>query len=201
MSTVTESHSASAQESFPSQLYRLSVEQYETLVASGAFGRDDRLHLVDGLLVAKMTPNNPRCTADDLCAEALARVLPAGWYVRASKPIRLPDQMSKPEPDRCVVRGVIRDYRERSPGAPDIALVIEIADSSLAEDRKLARLYGGGGIPAYWIINLVDRQVEVYTEPYSSGYHSRRDFGPGQSVPVIVDQAEVGQIAVENVLP
>ncbi len=201
MSTVTETHSSSAQESFPSQLYRLSVEQYETLVASGAFGRNDRLHLIDGLLVAKMTQNNPHCTADDLCGEALVRVLPSGWYVRASKPIRLPDQMSKPEPDRCVVQGAIRDYRERSPGAADVAMVVDVADSSLADDRGMARLYGASGIPIYWIINLVDRQIEVYTTPDSNGYHSRQDFVPGQLVPVVVDQVEVGRIAVEDMLP
>lgn len=185
----------------PAPLYRLSLEQYEAMVESGAFSARDRFHLINGYLVAKMTQNDAHCTADDLCGAALSRVIPSGWYVRPAKPIRLPSQVSKPEPDRCVVRGTIRDYSQRSPEPADVALVIEIADSSLGEDRKLARIYGGSGIPAYWIVNLVDRQVEVYTLPYPDGYHSREDFIYGQSLPVVLDGAEVGRIAVADILP
>ncbi len=55
--------------------------------------------------------------------------------------------------------------------------------------------------PAYWIVNLVDRQVEVYTLPYADGYHSRQDFAPGQDIPVVIDGVEAGRIAVTDVLP
>ena len=127
----------------PSPLYRMSLEKYEAMVASGAFTARDRFHLINGYLVEKMTQHDPHCTADDLCGEALGGTIPAGWYVRPSKPIRLPAQASKPEPDRCVVRGSIRDYSQRTPGAADVAMVVEVADSSLAEDRKMAAIYGG----------------------------------------------------------
>ena len=106
-----------------------------------------------------------------------------------------------PEPDRCVVRGVIRDYSQRPPGPGDVGLVVEVADSSLGEDRKLAQIYGGSGIPVYWIVNLVDRQVEVYTLPYGAGYHSRQDITPGHDVPVVLDGVEIGRIAVNDLLP
>jgi Uma2 family endonuclease len=171
------------------------------MVACGAFGPKDRFHLINGFLVAKMTQNPPHCTADDLCGEALDQVIPAGWYIRAAKPVRLPEQVSKPEPDRSVVRGSIRDYSGRDPGAADVALVVEVADSSLSEDRKMARIYGGSSIPAYWIINLVDRQVEVYTLPYADGYHSRQDFIAGQEVPVVIDGVEAGRIRVADLMP
>jgi Uma2 family endonuclease len=185
----------------PAPLYRMSLEKYEALVASGAFGPKDRLHLINGFPVAKMTQNDPHCTADDLCRKALDQVVPAGWYVRSAKSVRLPEQVSKPEPDHCLVRGSIRDYSQRSPGAADVALVVEFAESSLAQDRKMARIYGSSGIPAYWIINLVDRQVEVYTLPYADGYHSRQDYTAGQEAPVVIDGVEVGQIRVADILP
>jgi Uma2 family endonuclease len=121
--------------------------------------------------------------------------------VRPAKPIRLPSQVSKPEPDRCVVRGAIRDYSQRSPGPADIALIVEVSDTSLGEDRKLARVYGGAGVPAYWIVNLVDRQVEVYTLPYPDGYHSRQDHAPGQDMAIVIDGVEVGRVAVADILP
>jgi len=52
-----------------------------------------------------------------------------------------------------------------------------------------------------WIVNLVYRQVEVYTDPGTGTYHCRVDFRPGQDVPVVIDGAEVGRIAVAYILP
>jgi hypothetical protein len=89
-------------------LYRLSLEQYEAMVASGVFTHRDRFHLIRGLLVAKMTRNTPHTTADLLCGDALEPIIPPGWHVRPGKPIRIPGQTSKPEPDRSVARGGIR---------------------------------------------------------------------------------------------
>jgi Uma2 family endonuclease len=184
----------------PSPLYRLSLDQYEAMLASSAFGDKDRFHLINGFLVAKMPQNNPHCTADDLCGKALNHVLPLGWYVRASKPVRLPPG-SMPEPDRCVVRGTIRDYSTRSPGPTDVALIAEFADSGLLEDRNLGRIYADSGIPIYWIVNLVDRQVEVYTNPGVAGYQSTEIFKAGQNVPVTIDGVLAGQIPVAELLP
>lgn len=184
----------------PSPLYRLTLDQYEAMVASGAFTAKDRFHLINGFLVAKMTQNDPHSTADELCGEALFRVIPAGWHVRASKPVRLPPD-SKPEPDRCVVRGAIRDYSNRSPGSADVGLIVEVSDSSLVEDRKVAQVYAASGIPMYWILNLVERQVEVSTDPSPVGYQLRRFYIDGQDVPVVLDGVEVGRINVADLLP
>jgi Uma2 family endonuclease len=184
----------------PSPLFRWTLERYEAMVESGAFSTHDRFHLINGYVVAKMTQGDPHCTADDLCGEALARTIPPGWYVRVAKPIRLPPD-SKPEPDRCVVRGTIRDYSRRSPGPGDVGLIVEIADSSLSEDRKQALVYARSGIPVYWIVNLVERLVEVRTNPAPDGYGSRVDYAYGESVSVVIDGIEVGQIAVADILP
>ena len=86
------------------------------MVESGIFTERDRLQLVSGMLVAKRTHGDAHCTADDLCREALAAIVSAGWYVRPNKPVRLlPD--SEPEPDHAVVRATIRDCRHGHPGA------------------------------------------------------------------------------------
>jgi Uma2 family endonuclease len=192
--------SAGISEWIPSPLYRMTLEKYEAMVDSGAFSEHDRFHLINGFLVAKITQGDPHCTADDLCGEVLAQVIPAGWYVRAAKPIRLPPD-SKPEPDRCVVRGAIRDYSRSSPGPKDVGLVVEVADSSLNDDREQAMVYAASGIPFYWIVNLVDSQVEVYSSPSSAGYSSRIDYAAGQNVPVVIDSVQVGIIAVDDILP
>ena len=83
-----------------------------------------------------------------------------------------------------------------------IALVAEVADSRLAQARKLAaRVYGPAGLPACWIINLIRRQVEVYTNPGPKGYASRAVFREGQSISLEIDGQALGQIAVDDVLP
>ncbi len=187
----------------PSSLYRVTLEQYEAMVDSGIFTGRDRVHLINGFLVAKMTQNDPHATADELCGEALSRVIPPGWHVRGGKPIRIPSpgRDSKPEPDRSVARGRVRDYSRRSPGPADIALVVEVSDSSPSDDRNQAEIYGRAGIPFYWIINLVDGQVEAHSHPGSSGYQSQEVLAPGHVLTVIIDGVEVGEIPVADILP
>jgi Uma2 family endonuclease len=187
----------------PSRLYRMSVDEYEALVQSGGLKSRNQFHLVNGYLVAKMTQNPPHWVADELCGAELTRVVPPGRYVvAAAKPVRLPGRDSEPEPDRCVARGTIRDYEDHHPGPDEIALIVEVADTSLAEDRALARqVYGPVGIPVYWIVNLGDRQVEVYTDPAPDGYLSTEIFPEGQSVPVVIDGQRLGQVAVSDILP
>jgi Uma2 family endonuclease len=126
--------------------------------------------------------------------------LPPGWYVRMGKPLRIPSRSSEPEPDAAVARGSYRDYTRRHPEPADVAMVVEVADSSLNEDRGLTSVYGGGGVPVYWIINLVDRQVEVYSNPHAGGYQSRQVFAVGEHVPIVIDGVDVGRIAVDDLM-
>jgi Uma2 family endonuclease len=184
----------------PSPLYRMSLERYESLVDSGLFTKRDRLHLINGLLVAKMTKKPPHVAGCDLTRAAIDGLSLAGWYTRVGDPVRLPPD-SEPEPDIALVRGTIRDYSDHHPGPGDVALIAEIADSSVADDRKMAGVYGPAGIPVYWIVNLVHRQVEVYTDPGPNGYASCDVYKPGDIVPVVVDGKNVGQIAVDDLLP
>jgi Uma2 family endonuclease len=87
--------------------------------------------------------------------------------------------------------------------ANDLGLVVEVAESSRAEDREvMARLYAACGIPAYWIINLVDRWVEVFTGPDpAAGDRMKAIFRPGEQIPVVLDGVEVGAISADDLLP
>jgi Uma2 family endonuclease len=202
MSTITPTHPTEPIEPswVPGPPFRMSLEQYEAMVEAGVFTERDRFHLINGVLVAKMTQNSPHATADLLCRDALMAITPDGWHVRSDKPVRLPPD-SKPEPDQCVARGSIRDYARRTPDGADIGLVVEISDTSLEADRMMALTYSASGIPVYWIINLGESQVEVYTAPTKSGYGTRRDYKPGERIPVVLDGVEVGAIAVTDILP
>jgi Uma2 family endonuclease len=180
----------------------ITLEQYEHMVDAGVFADRRPIELLDGELVEKMTQNPPHTVSDEACGLELARVIPAGWHVRGGKPVRLPPQDSEPEPDRSVVRGGIWDYETRHPGPSDIALVVEVADATLVQDqgRKL-RTYATAGISVYWIVNLIDNQVEVYTEPQPGAYRSRAKYQRDQLVPVVIDGNQVGEIAVNDIMP
>ena len=113
----------------PESVYRLSVEQYEGMVAAGVFTKSDRIHLINGMLVAKKTDSPPEAAAAETAHLALQFFLPGGWYIRDDKPLRIPSRSSVPEPDLVITRGSPRAYFHRHPEPADVALVVEVADS------------------------------------------------------------------------
>jgi Uma2 family endonuclease len=184
-----------------SGLYRWTVRQYDRMIQAGMIAAADRVELIEGLLVTKMGRNRPHVQAGNKGFWALARIFGPGWHVRKEDPVAV-SQWSKPEPDLAVVRGEIADYDQRDVMAADVALVVEIADSSLPADQAdMARVYAASGIPVYWIVNLVDRQLEVYSNPGPAGYADAVAVKPGQDVPVVIDGVEVGRIAVADMFP
>ena len=184
---------------------RLSVAKYEAMVASGVLTKRDRVELIEGYLVQKMTKYPPHSVTTGVCEDAIERELPSGWHTRQEQPVRIPDRDSEPEPDVSVARGKRTDYLQLHPGPKDLALVVEVALSTVEDDRAMALTYGGGGIPAYWLINIPDRQVEVYSEPSGSvgpiGYRRCEVLRPGDLVPLIIDGREVARIPVVDLLP
>ena len=102
----------------------------------------------------------------------------------------------------AIVRGTDADYEHRIPTAADVALLVEISDSTLSQDRgKKLLVYARGKIPVYWIVNLVDRQVEVYSRPGKKGYRSHQVYASGEQVPVTIGGQDLPPIAVGSILP
>jgi Uma2 family endonuclease len=197
MSTITPTQPIPSGPLASPEVYRFTVDEYERM--AGVLD-DPRVELIDGYLVRKMGKKPPHIWAVRSILEKLPSLLPHGWTWWKEDPIRIPD-FDEPEPDVAVLRGSAEDYRNRIPNASDVALLIEVAETTLDRDRgKKLAAYARGGIPVYWIVNLVDRQVEVYTGPRSDGYANRVDFTTGLNVPVVVDGIEIGQIAVSDIL-
>jgi Uma2 family endonuclease len=181
-------------------VYRLTVDEYERLAEAGVLD-DPQVELIEGLLFRKMTQKPPHAWAVETAHTHLNHMLPTGWFIREEKPVRIP-RFNEPEPDLSVIRGNRDDFRGRHPGPKDIALLVEVADTSLDRDRGPKKTaYGRDRIPVYWIINLVDRQVEVYSNPRRGVYHSSQIFKPGQDVPIVIDGSMIGSIAVADILP
>jgi Uma2 family endonuclease len=185
-------------------IYRLSPEQYLAMGDAGILAEDEKVELLEGVIVEKMTQNPPHMVACSLLLRLLTRALPAGWFLAMQGPVATADSL--PEPDAVVIRGAERDYLGRRWAASDAGLVVEVSDTTLAFDQGTKkRVYARASCPIYWIVNLVDRRIEVYTEPSGPAdrpdYRNRKEFAPGESVPVVLDGALVGHLPVADLLP
>jgi Uma2 family endonuclease len=181
-----------------------TVAEYHELLQNGTLKSGDPFELLEGWIVKKMSRKPPHDVSLDLVQEALRGDLPSEWRLRIQCAITTAD--SEPELDVAVVRGVARDYLAKHPGPPAIGLLVEIADTSLTLDRVTkARIYARASISDYWIVNLVNRQVEVYSDPDAfapePSYARRTDFFPGDSIPFILDGREVARLRVTDLLP
>jgi Uma2 family endonuclease len=188
----------------PEPVRCLTVEEYHEMRRAGILAEDAPFELLEGWLVPKMTRNPPHDAAVALLEEEVRRRLPDGYHRRIQSGVTTAD--SEPEPDIAIIHGRKQDFLTRHPGPVEMCVAIEVADTSLGRDRTTkARLYARAGIPVYWIVNIPQGQVEVYTEPSgpSSGpaYRQRQDYSRSEAVPLVVDGREVGTIPVADFLP
>jgi Uma2 family endonuclease len=154
------------------EIRRWTRQEYDRLVASGFFHPEERLELIAGELV-RMTPQgSAHATAVRLVEDALRTAFGRGFDVRVQMPLAL-DPDSEPEPDLAVVIGTPRDYRDSHPHTA--VLIVEVADTTLPYDReRKARLYAAAGIPEYWVLNLIDRCLEVHRDPAPTESEEKR---------------------------
>ena len=183
---------------------QFSVPEYHKLIEIGVLTEDDDLELLEGYLVHKMSRNPPHDGTIQLVLHILNAVLPTGWCLRAQSAVTLSD--SEPEPDIVAVQGNERTYLLRHPTASAVGVVIEVADSTLQGDRTdKGRIYARANLPIYWIVNLVDRQIEVYENPTgptsAPEYGMRSDYHIGDSVPLVLDGKVITTITVQDLLP
>jgi Uma2 family endonuclease len=187
--------------------YRMTAEEFFHAVEAGVFPPDRRLGLWEGQLYEKMAKKLAHAASSEMARLALSRVLPEGWSLWGENPI-LVDNITAPLPDLTVVRGAPIDYFRRNsvPKAPDIGLVVELADATLKRNLKetLAK-YAASGLPAYWVVNLVDRRIECFTDPQpaagTAAFARAERFGPGEEVPLVLDGREVARVPVNDLLP
>ena len=188
----------------PIRTKRWTRLEYERLVDLGAFGPEDRIELVGGDLLVREPRGSPHMTAIGLAEDALRAAFGAGWLIRTQGPIALDDE-SEPEPDVAVVSGSRRHYAAAHPTQP--VLVVEVAESSLASDReRKGSLYARARVPEYWVVNLVDRGLEVHRNPRPAAeaafgwrYTQIRRLSSGETVTPL--GAPEARIAVADLLP
>jgi Uma2 family endonuclease len=186
-----------------STLHRVSVTKYHEMIAKGILGEDDPIELIEGYMVAKMPRNPEHDSALSAVQDLVTRMVPSGFTVRGQCAATIQD--SEPEPDLVVARGDRTVFRSRHPGPADTRLVVEVSALSLIFDRTdKARVYARARVPVYWVVNVIDKQIEVLTQPGgpddAAAYAQRDVFAVGTHVPVVLDGNTIGMIAVADVL-
>jgi Uma2 family endonuclease len=185
--------------------YRLTVGQFEKMIAAAIFPEAASVELLGGVLAEQMTKHTPHNFAVCGLADALRELVSPGWIVREEKSVVLGTYW-RPEPDVAVARRPLTHYRAKDPSKADLAFVVEVSESSYGVDRGVKWAgYAAAKVPAYWIVSLEKRVIEVYSDPggrsKAARYRGAATFGPGESVPVVVEGRKLGDIAVNGILP
>ncbi len=144
---------------------RFTTSEYRLMAEAGVFRHDEKTELIWGEVHTMLPTGRPHWVRVAELAMRLSKLLPASdWCVVPQSSIEVQDSM--PEPDIVVLRGNGRLFLTREPKVYELALVIEVSDSSLQFDRgeKLS-LYASAGVMHYWVVNLRDKQIEVYSSP------------------------------------
>lgn len=174
MHHATMSFMLAAEQVSPERLRPLKRAEYDRLVELGAFA-DERIELLRGALVAMSPQKAAHAHAVTWLSDWLTRSLGDRALVRCQCPLAISDE-SEPEPDLVVVPR--QSYRDAHPAWAH--LVVEVADSSLRKDREVKRdAYAEAGIPDYWIVNVIDRVVEVHRLPRAGAYAETFHAGRG----------------------
>ena len=155
----------------PWPVRRFTVDEYHLLGEVGVLGPDESVELLEGWIVEKRNHRPAHGYVVGLLTQRFFTGLPTGWIGRCQLPIKT--STSEPEPDLAFVRGAHSDFRAHHPSGEEVALIIEVADTSLAKDRRKASIYANAGVKEYWIVNLVENQLEQFTQSDGNGFRNR----------------------------
>ncbi|NUN63625.1 Uma2 family endonuclease [Pseudanabaena biceps] len=152
------------------QIHLWTVADYHQMIEAGVLDEDDRVELLEGKIVC-MSPQRPFHAASvQRSSRLLFKLLSDRAEIRIQLPVTLGND-SEPEPDIAVVRLDANEYSFRHPEAPDIYLLIEVADWTISKDRKQkARIYSKNQVLEYWILDLQKRQVYIFRQPDEGTY-------------------------------
>jgi Uma2 family endonuclease len=166
--------------------HRFTVAEYHRMAEVGILGEDSRVELIRGQIVDMAPIGAPHFGMVNRLTRLLPGVLAGRGLLSVQNPVRL-DDGSEPEPDVAVLLPRADDYETATAGPPDVLLLIEVADSSLDDDRAIKLpLYAENGIAECWIVNLVDRVVEVYRQARNGRYADIRRIGPGEVLDIVL---------------
>jgi len=183
-------------------LHRFTYDEYHAMGLPEIFSDDDRVELLDGLIVDKMPKGRSHIYSLQVLQKLIEAWLSNGWTLQAQDPVKA--GLSAPEPDLAIIRGVMPSLKGH-PEPPDVPLIVEVSDSTYRTDsQSKLRIYAAAGFPIYWIVNLPGDCLVVHhhPEPGSSppAYGEHRIYQRGESFDFVLDGRTL-TLAVADILP
>jgi Uma2 family endonuclease len=176
----------------------LSIEEYLEMAEKGILTADDRVELIRGVIVEKMTPNSPHIACVARLNYLFSKLPDKTATIFVQSPVLVVPN-SVPEPDIAILKWRDDFYAGKYPAAEDVLLLIEVSDSTLADDRKVkVPLYAEGGVAEYWIVNIPEGIVEVYSDLSEGSYRNVRRVGRGETLSL--PEGLMGAIVIDDVL-
>ncbi|HKP52418.1 MAG TPA: Uma2 family endonuclease [Chloroflexia bacterium] len=176
----------------------ISIEEYFEMAEKGILTEDDRVELIRGVIVEKMTPNSPHIACVARLNYLFSKLPDETATIFVQSPILVPPN-SVPEPDIALLKWRDDFYASKFPEAEDVLLLIEVSDSTLADDRKVKMpLYAEGGVADYWIVNIPEGVIEVYSDLSDGSYRNVRRVGRGETLGL--PEGLVGAVAIDDIL-
>jgi Uma2 family endonuclease len=159
-----------------------NFREYYRMAEAGIISEDDRVELIEGEIV-EMSPIGTRHSAClDRFIALLGPQVSGKAILRVQNPIHLSDY-TEPQPDVSLLKPRADFYAHQHPRPADALIVIEVADTSLDYDQKVkAVLYAQAGIAEYWLVDLNNDVVIIYTQPVNGHYQQSQQFGHGDSL-------------------
>ncbi|MGE3818471.1 MAG: Uma2 family endonuclease [Isosphaeraceae bacterium] len=210
MTTATERTTRRVEPSEELPRKRWSTAEFDRLLNAGFLEEGSRTYLWDGEIIEPRSENPPHVNAVANLCRFLMLALPAeSFTLNVNAPVELAEGY-KPQPDLSILNGPRSAYRRRAPGPADLAMVVEVSDSTYAKDSgPFLRQYARAGIPTYWIVRIPERRVEVYSNPSGpnqtpSTYRQQKTYQLNDAIPLtlIVDgnAQDLGVVAVRTIL-
>ena len=173
-----------------------TVEEFYKMAKAGIFGEDDRIELLHGEIIEMSPIGSPHIA----CVNRLTRLFNKldECILSIQNPISI-GNYSEPEPDVTLLKYQKDFYQKRKPKPADVLLLVEVADSTVENDKKIKiPLYAFAGIPEVWLVDLQDNKIVVYTEPVGEAYRQSRQYFPGETV--TCGTIENFEVAVSDVI-
>ena len=165
-------------------LVRITCEKYHSMIRQGVLTEEDRVELIHGYLVSKMSIGSLHSAIRTRLEQLLIRALPTSCIVRGQEPITI-HEYSEPEPDIVIAKFREDFYANSHPEPADVLVAIEVADTSLAYDRDAKiPLFASAGIPEAWLVDINAKSITVFTQPDGAGYGQQSVYTSGMSLPL-----------------
>ena len=165
---------------FAPRPYRFSVKEYDLMLDAGIFNENDRVELINGVVLEMSPKNAPHSSGVYRAEKVFTKALGERAVIRVQDVVVLNDD-SEPEPDLAMLRPPASQYDYRQPTAADVLLILEVSDTTLRFDREAKSLtYAAAGVPQYLIFNVNAWEIEDYREPDANGYRAKQTYTAGQ---------------------